>query len=205
MKLHDAVQQVVSECSQATDRSPSLAELEVQLSTAWQAHGPGDHGYSEDYRRIASQLVRFYFDSTSAMKRLPSPGLRLPVAGAEIVITPDQVLADASGKIHMRRVRTGHKRSKDEENLAAAAFHIAATAHSPGCTVQLVYLSDGEVTPVNLSDRKLANRADSIAKMLVSVKAGQFPLDQSITCPRCPAFFICGRVPTGPLVKKLAG
>jgi superfamily I DNA/RNA helicase len=204
MKLHVAVQQVVNEISQDADIAPSLAALEEQLTVAWEAHGPGEDGYGDDYKRIASQLIQFFFDSSSAMKRLPKPELHLPIAGGEIIITPDQVLADAAGRVHMRRVRTGHKRSKDEDNLAATAFHIAATAHSPGCTVQLVYLSDGKVTPVKLTDRVLGNRAESIANMLDSVQAGQFPLKPSITCPRCPAYFICGSVPAGSLVKKLA-
>ncbi|MGZ8940412.1 MAG: 3'-5' exonuclease [Limisphaerales bacterium] len=204
MKLHVAVQQVVSGTSAEPDKIPSQADIELQLATAWEAHGPVDHGYNLDYMRIALQLLRFFFDSTSAMKHLPVPQLRLPIAGGEIIITPDQVLTDASGRIHMRRVRTGHKRSKDEENLAAAAFHIAATAHSPGCTVQLVYLSDAEVSSVSMTDRVLRNREDSIAKMLVAVKAGRFPLERSITCPRCPAFFICGSVPAGSLGKKVA-
>jgi superfamily I DNA/RNA helicase len=171
MRLHVAVQQVVDGISQGTDDSPALAVIEELLSAAWETHGPSDHGYSDDYKRIAWQLIRFFLDSASAMKRLPTPRLRLPIAGGEIIITPDQVLADAAGRIHMRRVRTGHKRSKDEENLAAAAFHIAATAHSPGCTVQLVYLSDGAVTPLSMTSRVLGNRADTISKMLVAVKA----------------------------------
>lgn len=204
MKLHVAVQQVVTGISQDPASTPTLVGLEAQLAAAWEAEGPVDHGYGDDYLRIASQLIRFFFDSTAAMKRLPAPELRLPIAGGEIIITPDQVLTDAAGKVHMRRVRTGHKRSKDEENLAAAAFHIAATAHSPGCTVQLVYLSDGEVTSVKLTARVLENRQDSISKMLAAVQAGQFPLKPSITCPRCPAFFICGSVPAGSLVKKMA-
>ena len=204
MKLHVAVKQVVTGISQDSASTPTLADLEELLAAAWEARGPVDHGYGDDYLRIASQLIRFFFDSMSAMKRIPVPELRLLIDGGEIIITPDQVLTDAAGKVHMRRVRTGHKRSKDEENLAAAAFHIAATAHSPGCTVQLIYLSDGEVTPVKLTARVLENRQDSISRMLAAVKAGQFPLKQSITCPRCPAFFICGSVPTGSLVKKMA-
>ncbi len=204
MKLHVAVQHVVSGISQGSPETRTLAEIEEHLSVAWQAHGPADHGYSEEYRRIAWQLLRFFLDSASSLKRLPVPQLRLPVAGAEIIITPDEVLTDDAGRIQMRRIRTGHKRSKDEDNMAAAAFHIAATAHSPGCTVQLVYLSDGDVVPVKMTDRVLRNRADSISDMLTAVKSGQFPLKPGITCPRCPAFFVCGSVPSGPLAKKIS-
>lgn len=204
MKLHVAVQHVVSGISQGSLETRTLAEVEEHLSVAWQAHGPADHGYSEEYRRIAWQLLQFFLDSASSLKRLPVPQLRLPIAGAEIIITPDEVLTDDAGRIQMRRIRTGHKRSKDEVNMAAAAFHIAATAHSPGCTVQLVYLSDGDVVPVKMTDRVLRNRADSISDMLTAVEAGHFPLKPGITCPRCPAFFVCGSVPTGLLAKKIS-
>lgn len=204
MKLHVAVQHVVTGISQGSAEMRTLAEVEEHLSVAWQAHGPADHGFSEEYRQIAWQLLRFFLDSASSLKRLPVPQLRLPVAGGEIIITPDEVLTDDAGHIQMRRVRTGHKRAKDEDNLAAAAFHIAATAHSPGCTVQLVYLSDGDMVPVKMTDRVLKNRADSIFAMLSAVKAGQFPMKPSITCPRCPAFFVCGSVPSGPLAKKFS-
>ena len=39
--------------------------------------------------------------------------------------------------------------------------------------------------------------------MAYDVQAGVFPLKPGRTCPRCPAFFICGPLPDGPLKKKL--
>ena len=204
MKLHVVVQRVVDIVSENVADPISLTEVEDHLALAWEEHGPTDHGYSSEYKGIALQLLRFFLDSTSDMEQLPSPQLRLPIAGGEVIITPDQVLSDDDGQIHMRRVRTGHKGSKDEDALAAAAFHIAATAHSPGCTVQLVHLSDEQITPVKMTPRVQKNRTNSIAQMLEAVGSGHFPLNQSITCPRCPAFFICGSVPDGPLVKKFS-
>ena len=204
MKLHVVVQKVVDIVTANPDEPHALAEVEGHLAVAWEEHGPTDHGYSAEYKGIAFQLLGYFLDSTSDMEKLPAPQLRLPVAGGEIVITPDQVLSDGDGNIHMRRVRTGHKSSKDEDNLAAAAFHIAAAAHAPGCTVQLVYLSDGAITPVKMTQRVQKNRTNSIAQMLTAVGQGHFPLNQSVTCPRCPAFFVCGSVPDGPLVKKIS-
>jgi superfamily I DNA/RNA helicase len=204
MKLHVVVQHLVDELSQRLNTLVPEKEIEERLTAAWESDGPIDHGYSDEYKRIAWQLIRFYIDSASSMRVLPAPALRLPISGGEIIVTPDQVLADATGKIHMRRVMTGHKRSKDDENLAAAAFHIAANSHSPGCTVQLVHLSDEAVTPVDMTDRVLNNRKESISRMVAAVKAGVFPLKESITCPRCPAFFVCGSLPSGPLRKKFS-
>lgn len=204
MKLHVAVQEVVDLLTQRSGAMPSFDEIEQHLAEVWETRGPVDHGYADEYKRIARQLIRFFIDSGAAMKPLASPQLRFPIAGGEIVIEPDQVLADTAGQVHMRRVRTGHKPFKDEENLAAAAFRIAASAHTPGCTVQLVYLSDASVTPVKMTERVLKNRAESIAAKLAAVKGGYFPLNESMTCPRCPAYFVCGRVPAGALIKKIS-
>ncbi|MEX2170732.1 MAG: UvrD-helicase domain-containing protein [Pirellulales bacterium] len=204
MKLHVAVQHVVDGLSQQLDTQPSLAEIEIQLANEWDSHGPADHGYSDEYKRIAWQLIRFFIDSSSGSKRLPAPQLRLPVAGGEIVVTPDQVLTDDTGNVRMRRVRTGHKKSNDDDSLAAAAFHIAASAHSPGCTVELVFLSDGAITPIEMTSRVLGNRKNSIAQMGAGVKDGHFPLKEGPTCPRCPAYYVCPSLPPGPLNKNFS-
>ncbi|MHB0958780.1 MAG: UvrD-helicase domain-containing protein [Pirellulaceae bacterium] len=204
MRLHVAVQHVVNDVCQSAGTFPSTEEIEESLAAAWQSHGPVDHGFSDDYRRIAQQLVRYLMDSASDMNRLPVPELRLAIPGGEIVVTPDQVLADAKGKVHFRQVRTGHKHSGEGDSLSTAAFHLAASEHSPGCTVQLVHLGDEKVMPIEMTERVLQNRKGAIADMLASVKQGYFPLEESVTCPRCPAFFVCGNLPSGPLVKKMS-
>jgi superfamily I DNA/RNA helicase len=205
MQLHSAVQQVLDSFSDQTGESLTLAQVEEQLEIAWQSKGPIDHGYNEDYRRIATQLVRYYVQSMNGLTRGPIPELRYPVPGGEVIVTPDQVLTAADGSVSMRRIRTGHKSSSDADNLASAAFHLAARAHKPGCRVELVHLSDGAVSAVDMSDRKLQNRQQSISAAFSAVKAGEFPPspnNPSLTCPSCPALFVCGAVPAGPLEIK---
>ena len=114
------------------------------------------------------------------------------------------MVSDSGGKVTMRRVKTGHRLDKEEGGLAAAAFHIAATAHTARCTVEFVHLSDGEVTPVTMSQRVLGNRRAALEGVAKNVRSGRFALNETTTCPRCPAFFICGRLPTGPLAKKFS-
>ena len=203
MQLHVAVQRVIDASGPLPDKSPSAEDLKTAIDAAWEAHGPATHGYAEDYKRIALQLIKFYSDLVSDITALPVPQLRLPVAGGEIVITPHHVASDAGG-IVMRQVDTGHKSSQDDDSLSVAAFHIAATSHTPGCRVELVHLSDAKVTPVELTSRVIANRRSSIDDMAAAVHAGHFPIAKSPTCPRCPAFFICGRVPSGPMTKKFS-
>lgn len=203
MQLHVAVQKVVDGNGPLPEKSPSGDDLKVALDAAWESHGPSTHGYGDDYKRIAWQLLRYYADLTSGIAAEPVPQLRLPVAGGEIVITPHHVASDSEGII-MRQVNTGHRSSQADDSLSVAAFHIAATFHTPGCRVELVHLSDAKVTPVTFTPRVLANRRSSIDEMVAAVHAGLFPIVKTIACPRCPAFFICGPVPEGPLTKKFS-
>jgi hypothetical protein len=199
MQLHVAVKKVVEA---TVGIQTSVAALETSLDAVWDEHGPSDDGYGDEFKRIALQLLRFYAGTTVDAEICPVPELRLPVPGGEIVIRPDQMLR-VDGKTTMRRVDTGHKGKDDEKSLATAAFVIAANSHSSSCKVELVHLSDDAITPITMSSTMLSNRRKSIDKMGMDVQAGKFPLEQSRTCPRCPAFFICGPLPSGPVKKNL--
>ena len=203
MQLHVAVQKVIDANGPLPDGSPSMEDLKVALEGVWENHGPASHGYDEDYKRIAWQLIRFYADIVSDIAAHPVPQLRLPVAGGEIVITPHHMASGADG-IVMRQVDTGHKSSQDDDSLSVAAFHIAATSHTPGCRVELAHLSDAKVTPVAFTPRVIANRRASIDEMAAAIHEGLFLPVKTINCPRCPAFFICGPIPAGPLTKKFS-
>lgn len=151
MQLHVAVQKVVDAASLVAGQGPSMKELETYLEVVWEGHGPADLVYSDEYRRIAQHLIRYYAGLVAGVEALPVPQLRLPVPGGEIVITPHQMVNEEGGHVVMRRVNTGHKLLKDEESLSAAAFSIAATAHTPSCSVELVYLSDAAKTRVAMT------------------------------------------------------
>ncbi len=203
MKLHVAVQHVVDWISQYPTKDPAIEEILARLEGIWDTLGPGDHGYSEEYKRIAQQLLTFYLSTRTGSNRMSVPELRLAVDGGEVIIRPDHVMSGASNKLIMRRVQTGHKKSKEEESLAAAAFRIAADSNSPGCVVELVHLSDETVTPIEMSAKVLGNRKNSISQAAQDIRAGRFPMEHGRTCPRCPAFFICGPLPAGTVNKKM--
>ena len=202
MKMHAAVQHVVDWMTADIAATPGHAEIEARLTAVWDTHGPGDHGYSAEYKRIAVRLIAYFAETRAGFKRSPPEELRLIVAGGEITIRPDEVLVDGAGKTIMRRIRTGHGSSKDDDDVAAATFKIAAGNAAPGCVVELVHLSDEEIKPVEMSAKVLANRQVTAAGIVADIRAGQFPMKPSRTCPRCPAFFICGPVPSGALTKK---
>jgi superfamily I DNA/RNA helicase len=204
MLLHVAVQKVADAAAARTGQSPTYAELELELTNVWVAHGPAAHGYADEYKRIASELLHFLAETVVGRETRAVPQLRLAVTGGEIVITPDQVVSDTAGNVTMRRVKTGHNVDNDEDGLAAAAFRMAATNHTPGCTVEFIHLGDAAVAPVEMSQKVLGNRRASIDEMVSAVRRGGFSLKETVTCPRCPAFFICGPLPAGPLIKKFS-
>jgi len=96
-------------------------------------------------------------------------------------------------------------RSTDAKDVGAAALMLAVKQAFPGAVAELVYLSDGEIHSISLSDRELKGRKDKLATFLSDIRAGRFPAEISFrTCPNCPAFFICGQTPDGPLKKNFA-
>jgi hypothetical protein len=100
-------------------------------------------------------------------------------------------------------VKTRQHSSGDASSLATAAFQLAADGHASGYTLELLYLTDDVLAPVNLSPRVLSNRRASVSDALRDIRAGRFPKETSLTCARCPCFFICDALPEGSLTTKI--
>src|SRR5262249_2903758 len=146
--------------------APSAAELDARLTEAWDAQKLTDHGYSEDYRRIAKQLVDYFILTRHGFTRVMPSEMRLRVAGCDIVVRPDEVVTAADGARHVRAVRTGHAGSEDLKNVAAAVFTLAAHKAFPGCTVEFVYLGDAAVEAVAMKQQVLENRQETAEEMI---------------------------------------
>ncbi len=205
MQMHGAVRAIVDWLTGDPSLTPSQPELDACLAEAWDAQKLGDHGYTEDYRRIAKQLIDFFVASRDGYVRALPAEMRFRVGSSEIVVRPDEVLTAKDGKRHIRQVRTGHAGSKELETVAAAVFTLAAHQAFPGCTVEFVHLGDQTVSPVPMLEKVLGNRRATAAEMIGEIEAGRFPRNESPrTCPRCPAFFICGPVPDGAFDKKFS-
>jgi hypothetical protein len=204
MQMHGAVRSVVDWLTGDPSAAPSPAEVDARLAEAWDLQRLGEHGYSDDFKIIAKQLVGYFVDSRAGFGRLVPSEMRLAVAGGEIVVKPDEVLTKG-GQTHVRSVRTGHSSSKELETVAAAVFTLAAHGKFPGCTVEFVHLGDATVRAVGMKPKTLDNRKATAEEVLSDIRAGRFPRDESPrTCPRCPAFFICGPVPPGAIQKIFA-
>lgn len=204
MHLHEAVRSVI-EAVIASAGPMTEHALEDQTDAALTGEGLADHGYSAEFRDLALAMLRFFLSSRAGTVAEVPAAVSVMLDGEEILVRPDEVLVRPDGVRAVRRVRTGHIRSTESKDLGAAALILAVEQAFPGAVAELVHLSDGKVSPLALSKRELDGRKGKLAKFLGDIRAGRFPAEvSSRTCPNCPAFFICGPTPDGPLQKKFA-
>jgi len=203
MRMHEAVRLV---CATLVDDAATTVnddDLQRRVVEACDAQKLTDEDNISDLRLFALAMVR-YFVSTRSDATAESPtALRLVLGTEEIIVRPDDVLIGRDGRRTLRRVRTGHRRSSELDDVGAAAFLLAAHKAFPGATVELVHLADEAIHPIQMKPKSLESRRGKIVGFLAEIRAGQFPANPSAwTCPGCPAFFICGPTPPGTLQKK---
>ncbi len=204
MDMHDAVR-VVVEMVIAADEPLIERDLEKCTDAALADKGLDGHGYRAEFRDLALAMLRFFLANRAAAVAEAPVALSLNFGEEEIIVRPDEVLVRADGVRAVRRIRTGHRRSAESKDVGAAALMLAVQHAFPGAVAELVHLSDGETHALDLSDRELKGRKEKLVKFLGDIRAGRFPAEvSSRTCPNCPAFFICGPPPDGPLKKKFA-
>lgn len=200
MRMHEAVR-VVSEGLIASAITES--EIDLHVTKAFEAEGLGRNGDVTAFHSLAVAMVRFFSGTRTGLTPEPPEALRLSFGDHDIVVRPDDVLLEPSGRRLLRRVRTGHRRSAEEDDVGAAAFVLAARQAFPDALVQLVHLADQEVFEIDLKPRPLEARRKKLNDFLVDIRAGRFPTKPSArTCPGCPAFFICACASAGTLCKK---
>jgi superfamily I DNA/RNA helicase/Zn-dependent peptidase ImmA (M78 family) len=205
MKMHDAVQLVVDWMVQQPPDQVDPAEVDRRLSIGLEETGVGRSGYAEEYRAIAETLVTRLIESRAGMTKVSNPGLVLTSGDATIDVRVDDILEDAEGRMLVRRVRTGHATKKSQTDAASTSFFFAAQDSFPGSTIEVVHLADSDSMQIEIDPKKLAARRAGIDKVVSAILNGNLPPDRSSrSCPRCPAFFICGSLPPGTLVKKVS-
>lgn len=200
-KMHDAVRNVFRDMIEA--ESTISTNMEGSVGQALEAEGLAEYGYAPEYKSLAIDMVS-YFSSIPEGHSPETPSvLTIKLGNIPVTVQPDDVLILSDGRRTFRRVRTGHKRDKEESDLSAAAFVLAARRAFPDAIVELVHLSDKTVTPVELTTKVLHNRQEKLLYALNSIGQGVFPAESSSrVCPSCPAFFVCGLTPPGALQKK---
>jgi hypothetical protein len=200
MRMHEAVRTVFEAIVAG---AMPLDGLDARIRAECDAQGLAEHGYGADYQALAVTMIRFFLSTREGLSAEAPVALRLAFGDQDIIVRPDDVLVRGDGRRILRRVRTGHRRSTEAEDVGAAAFLLAARQVFPDAEVELVHLADQETVPIDLSPRKLETRRAKLTGFLAEIRAGRFPIKPSAwTCPGCPAFFICGPTPPGTLRKK---
>lgn len=203
MQMHEAVRGVVDKI--VTDPPADLADgaLCAEIDAALALNGLGQHGYRDSYAAFALAMVRYFLTLRENHVPEPPAPLRLVFGSEEIIVKPHDVLVRPDGTRTVRRVQTRQAYSNVDQDVGAAAFLLAAREAFPGAIVEFAYLSSESVEQYDLNPKPLKNRAEKLAGFLGDIRAGRFPANPSqYTCPGCPAFFICGSTPEGPLKKK---
>ena len=150
---------------------------------------------------MASTMLGYFLESRAGALVEASTALRITFDNHEVEVRPDEVLV-RDGVRTLRRVKTGHASSQEGKDVGAAAFVLASRAAFPDAVVELVYLADAEAKPLVLSAKELSNRQVKLGNILRDIRGGNFRAEASdMTCPNCPAFFVCGAVPPGTLEK----
>jgi len=202
MKMHSAVQYAIDELVNPAKQVATEAELDMLYQRHWEARGPIKHGYVDDYERVGRQLLSYLFNLRRNETPEPVTDLVLNLAGAQIVVRPDERTVSSDGRLILRRIRTGRKTSTSTDTLDAAAYQLAAGSVGD---IEFVFLTDEERSSVDMGTIKINNRKKRIEAAAASIRSGAFPANpkqSARTCPRCPYFFICTEAPSGNLSKK---
>jgi len=198
MEMHEAVRRITETITQS-DELPPEAAVRQMVESEFDRSSLGAHGYAADYKALATAMVGFFIQCRAGHSPRDCPVLRLTLDGEELIVTPDEVLTRPDGGVAIRSNRTGHRPSKDDDDIAIAAIVLAAERSLPGARVEVVYLADEHVALVDLTTRKLDTRRGWIRDCLTGVRRGAYPTtDQVYRCPGCPHLFHCDAVPEGP-------
>lgn len=201
-RTHDCVQRLIARLADGDDVARGdLVGLEAVFDGLWLHHGPHDHGYAVHYRALGSKLVASLHDRFEGRVGLTPWTHVVTVGSVLVVVRADDALA-ANGFRVLRRIRTGSDR-EDDRDLSEVLLHLAAQVTSDGGLgrAEVVSLTDGSVRAVEFTDRVLATRKKTLDELSQQLTSGHFPsAPNAETCPRCPHWFACGRLPAGELV-----
>ncbi|GAB1078754.1 MAG: UvrD-helicase domain-containing protein [Shewanella algae] len=205
MQMHSAVYEMLEWLRQHhSESTPSYDELDAQFMSVWDKCGPVDHGYADDYLRIGQRLVQYLIETRKHGKLVKPEILQLPFIEGTINVLPDEILVDSNGNHCIRRIKTG-KKGSDEFDRIEYSLLVEAAKRQFGSSVhvEVVHLAGETQETVIVSDRKKDARLNIARSAMSSIIGGQFPAkEEGRTCPRCPNFFICGKVPDGDIFIK---
>ena len=201
-QAHDCIYEIIRFVSaQRLDGPVDPGAVAVEFDRVWSAAGPVDHAFAAEYRALAEKLVKTLVESGAGRQFRASAPLVVEFTDGPVVVEPSEVIELPDGAVILRRVRTGYKRTTEYDDLVYTLYHLAGQAQFPGrYSVEALHLTDGTLESASVTPAKLAARQGKSGSAVASIGKGEFPTDaDAVTCPRCPHFFVCDALPSGPL------
>jgi DNA helicase II / ATP-dependent DNA helicase PcrA len=197
IQFHGCVYSVLRWMQQerAADRSVALADAVLQLDQAWQTHGPTDHPYALMYYATARAMVeRWAGRPTRGRPSGAQANWIVDLPHGSVSFVPDHIEQLDDGTELVERLRTGRPTQSESKKDIYALYVLGARQAAPNVerSVQLRYLSNNVVEPIELKDAAIQTRLGHYDQALVGILRGEYPPDPNDrVCPRCPNYFIC--------------
>ena len=201
-RTHECIYKLIEWLADArVDAEPDERSAEEEFEQIWQAYGPTEHAYANEYRELAVRLLKALVRLGAGRRFRRSETLAVELTTGKVFVEPDELAQLPNGTMVLRRVRTGRKRSDEYDRLDYTLYHLAARARfGANYSVEALHLTDENLESVEVSNRKLETRRNRVSLMLEQIGAGSFPPKiDAVRCPRCPHFFICAATPAGAL------
>lgn len=202
MLMHEAVRGLCEEFVAKNVRKITDDELREKIESQFQSVGLDEHGYTSNFRVHAIRLLQYFLSTRDIGDAVNPITVAITINGDQITFEPDDcfLVADSGGH-RFRAVKTGGYKPKVDD-LAASALLLSANEHVAASEVEFVHLSDQDIRPITITFEKLETKTELLRQVLSSIRSGSFePTFDKRGCPSCPAFFVCGEVPRGPLRK----
>ena len=144
-KTHDCLYRLMDWLREARrDGVPTVQEAKAAFHKIWQAQGPVDHAFADDYRALASRLIGALVGAGAGLHFRERRPLPVDLGDGRVVVEPDEIVELPGGAVGVRRVRTGYRRSKEYDRLEYALYRLAADAHfGSSAEVLALHLTDG--------------------------------------------------------------
>lgn len=157
----------------------------------------------KDFHQMGWGLLQFFMRSRNQVQNQEVKDLQLQKRNGTIILRPSDVLTKpVTNRTVVRWIYTGKKNEKHFSDIRSSLMYVAAQKTYPGSDVELVHLSSRTITPLLPKDFQLDRHSREAERILANIHTGHFRIQPKYKiCPRCPAFFICGSMPSG-IIKK---
>jgi len=201
-RAHDCLYNLIQWLANTRLIAPPSAEVFLaEVSRIWQEKGPIDHAYAEDYKQIVVDLGTTLLKAGEGLAFRKAEPLTVSFPSGIVVVEPDEIASLPDGQTMLRMVQTGHKRSDEYDRPEYTLYMLVGRAYyGENFQVRALHLTDAIEEPVAITQAKLETRRKNTETTLANVVAGKYPVTlDAVGCPRCPHFFICAAMPSGPL------